>query len=364
MTTTYRYDNLGRLRRIVPASSAYKTTEITYDNRDRTDTVTDGNGRKLYDYQTNTDRLDYVEVLTPGLVSEAVYGYAYDDVGNRTQLTGPVGSTTETTTFTWDDLNGLAEVSGPGAAGTVGYDYDPAGNLETLTTGGNHVRAYTYNNLNQATSIVYSAPGVSDQTYTLGYDGDGQTSSITYPNGVVTTYTYDDAGRLDDLLTVKGSTDIVDQTVGHTASGSSDDQHRIGYVIDRVNSPTTRTIYSYDTRGRLTEAATRPNAGGSNLTRYTYTYDADSNRLTAKETVANNNNTFTYDTLTSRITADTSGNYTYDTGKAGNLVASPDYTTLDYNSAGQLTSADPAGSQGATSIDYNGPDNGCVRFFV
>ncbi len=163
---------------------------------------------------------------------------------------------------------------------------------------------------------------------------------------------YDQNGQRDEIDTVKGSTVIVDESVRY--SGTGGDGHRVGYLIERAPAPAVRVDYAYDSRGRLTGAVTKNNSTGSTVSNYSYTYDAASNRLTAK--LGSTTNTFTYNTVTSRVTADSGGSYGYDAANAGNLVSSPGFSALGYNNAGQLTSADPVGSQQATTVAYNGPD--------
>lgn len=187
-STTYGYDALNRLTSVVNTGPGGLISSYTYTlgpAGNRTQVVEAGPataGRTVtYTYDA-LYRLTGETIDAPGTADDLVITYAYDAVGNRTQMSrnGVV------TTYTYDDDDRLLTEKSP--SGTVTYDYDADGNLRSRVAGA-QTDSYVYDaedRLIEATVQSGANPGVVAYTY----DADGMRTSRT-AGGVTTTYLQD-----------------------------------------------------------------------------------------------------------------------------------------------------------------------------
>jgi YD repeat-containing protein len=173
--TTYAYDHLGNLERVVRAQG-------TSDER-RTDYAYDGLNR----VRTETQYPNW-----PATTGSLVTSTTYDLSGNRRTVVDPLN---RTTTLTHDGLNRLTEVnySDPGTPDVV-FDYDANNNRATMDdgTGTPATTTYQYDELDRLTSVTSPGP----RTVGYRYDLDGNRTKLVYPDNTAVTYTFDHAGRL------------------------------------------------------------------------------------------------------------------------------------------------------------------------
>ncbi len=212
----------------------------------------------------------------------------YDNEGNPTAVTE--GSATITRTF--DNLGRVLSCTDT-LGQTVGYTYDPEGNLSTITYPGN-------------------------KTVTYGYDGSNRLKTITDWAGRLTTYTYDTIGRL--------------------------------IRVDRPNG--TRQRLEYDDANRL--IATFEERGATALWQAAYVLD-DANRITQFNATpmprpfAPPSATMTYD-LDNRLATYNGQPVTSDLD--GNLLAAPLHGTLlgnlTWDARNRLTAASPLNTENGT----------------
>lgn len=175
----------------------------------------------------------------------------YDERGNVTQETDPLGNVTR---FTYDDpANPDRETS--------------------MTTPDGDVWTYTYDAQGNRTSI--DPPGFFLPVYEATYNGMGQVTSQRDTTGATATFTFDDRGN---LLSQRGD------VVPHFDATYSPEGRR----LTTKESDDFSLFYRYDARGRL--------AGVSNTHLYEgdLTFDAQGN-LTGFSDVDGNTATFTYD---------------------------------------------------------------------
>ncbi|CAL9574712.1 hypothetical protein SUDANB95_04869 [Actinosynnema sp. ALI-1.44] len=245
--TTYTYDRVGNLVAVVdPRKNATAdpgdfTTKVTYDLNHRPVDVTDAEGkveRTGYDKDGNvTSRRDKanttttyvydqrskrVEVKVPHKAGvERITRFEYDEVGNRTRVITPRGAettddaddfatqtaydklnrpvekltafdkddirykTADKTTYTYDPVGRITEVSAPPSAGqtvrnTTRYSYFDTGWVRTATDPWDIVTKYDYTALGQQkTRTVTSSGGSSERTMTWDYYPDGKLKSRT-----------------------------------------------------------------------------------------------------------------------------------------------------------------------------------------
>ncbi len=199
------------------------------------------------------------------------YTYTYDPVGNRHTM--QKGS--NTTTYTYDDINQLETVSG---AQTHSYTYDAVGNRDTADN-----VSYVPTSVNQYDSVggvdyTYDDPGNlrSDGTNTYTYDYENRLSGVTTPNHSLS-FGYDPLGRRVST-TVDGTTtysisDDIHVVAEYDGNGTRLREFtygpRVDEVVSMLNAVTgTRYYYLSDGLGSVSEVT------GTNtavVERYEYT---------------------------------------------------------------------------------------------
>lgn len=318
-TYCYGYDANGNRTSETPPAPMGVTT-YTYDSLSRIASVTDGKNQTTSFTYNAFDQLTQVQFAGGSTVT-----YQYDADGNRTQRVDSSG----TSTYTYDALNRLTQEALP--SGTSTYGYDPADNIVSFTDSGGTV-TYGYDAANQLTSVT--EPGGAQTTF--AYDDNGNRTETFYPNGVELATTYDSSQRLLSILsrTSPSGTPITYWTYSY--HNGSTDTDLLQHASDVRANVTTNYVYTLF--NGLQSAI-----GGSQS--YSYVYDANGN-MTSK-TVNGVTTNYTYDAAN-----ELSGSgYSFDAN--GNQTASPDVTSLVYNTKDQTTSMTPAGSS-AISMTYSG----------
>ena len=107
--------------------------------------------------------------------------------------------------------------------------------------------------------------------FTASYDPDGQISTATYPNGVRADFKYDEIGAQTDLTYARAAGCTTNCWVEDHVTESIH-----GQWLSRQSKLSSQD-YSYDKAGRLAQGKDTP--AGQGCTTRSYTYDADSNRL-------------------------------------------------------------------------------------
>src|SRR5690606_26061550 len=186
------------------------------------------------------------------------YAYAYDQNGNRTRQEETNGRGLEVTTYDYDNLDRLTQVSYPdvpaGSATTLIYGYDAVYNRtgETvLDASGTTVKdlGYQYNHRNQLTQVRDNLD--PSQSITYHFDANGNQTGKTQA-GVTTTFVYDVRDHLRQV------------TQGGSTVGQFLYDHRSLRVEKQGARGTER--YSYDDTSVLTQF----DASGATLAKYEY----------------------------------------------------------------------------------------------
>jgi RHS repeat-associated protein len=186
--------------------------------------------------------------------------YGYDAAGNRTSLTAKVGATTLATTYGYDALDRISNVTDPGSR-VFGQEYDEVGNLSKLVRPNGVDTKYTHNSLNRLTNIRTYArtpdTTIASYGYTLGPTG--IRTKIEEADGTTRSYEYDDLYRLTKE-TVTGA-QAYEKSFAYDAVSNRTKQTSSGAVVDagEVDAAATdggvgsggTTNYSYDNRDRL-----------------------------------------------------------------------------------------------------------------
>jgi RHS repeat-associated protein len=264
----YGYDlNGNRTSEDVRDASAVlrKTLEITYDARNRVDTInsagsiTDlvfdalGNLTDEVDPSTHDTDHDYDSLNRLVQTVDALSGiteYDYDVNDNLASVEAANGATT---TYVYDDLGNLLTLTSPDT-GTTTYTYDAAGNRISRTDANSVTVVYTYDALNRLTTIDY--PG-SSFDMSLTYDqGTAQKGRLTtmLDGGGTTTFEYDPFGNVTEESTTIGANTHVTAYVYDAAD-----------LVTSITYPSGRTVdYTRNVLGRISTVAS--SYGGSATT--------------------------------------------------------------------------------------------------
>lgn len=269
---------------------------------------------------------------------------AYDDGTSvkltydaRNRLTGRVYPDNTRDTFTYDAAGNLLTASNAHVRYTYGYDasnrlisardsrfpepirygYDKSGRRQRMVDPQGAATSWTYRSTGELSSI--RVPG--GQLIQFTYDGAGRRQKATFPNQTEANYTYDAAGRTLSIVYTRGPAE----------------HNRFSYTYDAESNRTSMTDssgthrYTYDSNYRLT-AATHPDQPAEQ-----YAYDATDNRTSSHRDASH-----TYDAA-DRLTQSSSGTYLYD--RRGNLVVQTirqASRSFKYNFSNQLEAVEPA----------------------
>ena len=255
--TSWRFDENSNLRHLTDAEnqSPYKPTAWTYDARNLklTEALPGHNpasqiGDADYDLKQFTyDLAGRVEVTTDQKGNNVTH--LYDLASRLLQRDYRLFNQTaisDSDVFSYGDAGHMASAESGRYNNTVAFDYDAAGRLtsESLTVTFGQTTTYTvqsaYDAANRRTGITYPDGSVVARSYT---DRD-QLAQIDYNSSMVATFAYDPGLRRTS------------RTLGDT--------------------PGTQTAWVYGRQDNLPTAISSDIAGAS----FTYTYDANKNKLT------------------------------------------------------------------------------------
>jgi RHS repeat-associated protein len=294
--TTYQYDNLNRLKKIIYPNTAENVT-LTYDVLSRLQLATNQNGTVDFNYNSR-NRLTQVTDTESHLLNYTYDGngnrktlkidgvlhtsYTYDRV-NRLQLLTDETDLTQID-FNYDVVNQLTRKVLPNGISTS-YVYDGMDRLTRIrdfTTATNTTlnnRLYSYNNANQISQIKLGA-----NIRNFGYDGVDRLTSVT--GSATENYAFDAVGnRTSSHLSSSYSYQPFNKLT-NTATAS--------YVYDANGNMTSKTdsngtwTYSWDCENRLTSAS-------NGTVTVNYSYDALGRSI--KRTKGTDVSKFTYDGL-------------------------------------------------------------------
>ena len=298
LTTLYAYDAVGNRTTVTDALGRVTKTDYDVLNRPITVTVNYVEGGPV-DEETNVTTL-----------------YAYDEVGNREQITDPESRITK---YEYDELNrtervianyvdGVYDPAHPDEDVATEYAYDPAGNRIQITNPQSQITQYDYDALNRPVTVtlnyVQGGPLDSETNVTTlySYDELGNRVQVTDPKSQITQYEYDSLGRLITVTNALSGTTryeydalgnrtrVVDAN-GHETVYGYDDLNRLEWVSDAL----TGTVhYAYDPLGNRISVTDQNN----HVT--TYGYD-DLNRLEQVTDAEGHTTTYGYDRVGNRV---------------------------------------------------------------
>jgi RHS repeat-associated protein len=363
-TTTLTYDSNGFLASTTDPLNL--TNSFTHDSDGRPLTATLPDGRTItYTYDANGN---VTSVTPPG---KSAHDFAYTAVDLTSTYTPPIVSGTGATTYAYNLDRNLTTVTRPDSE-TIIFGYDSAGRPSS-TTAPTETATYTYDattgNLSSASisggeaiAYGYNGPLPTSSTWTgpvagsvsRAYNDNFWVTSETVNNGNTINFTYDN----DGLLTKAGSLAITnDAKDGFTKSvnlGSAKDSRTydtFGELTGYIAKYGTAVLYSLKfTRDADRRITTKAETVSGKKNTFTYSYDAAS-RLTGVKENGTSISTYTYDTNSNRLTATTSSGNVTGTYDGQDRVLTYGNASYTYTANGELASM-TVGSQ-TTSYQYD-----------
>ena len=233
--TKHKYDSFGKMREITypdgeVVAYTYRDgllknmqgthhgrtksyiTDIAYNNYDKPDTITYGNGVvRVLDYYSPRQWLASSYLFLPNETDYEDKTYTYDGVGNITQIAQYVRTNESilggryTTDYTYDTQNRLLTASQQSTSlGAYSYSmsYSPAGCVGQKQCAANLTNyTYGYRAASLGQHLNHQVAGIFDEyaqeMTRLNWDADGQLSSVYGPCfGGLQQHRWDEAGRL------------------------------------------------------------------------------------------------------------------------------------------------------------------------
>lgn len=307
LATSYAYD--GHDNRIAVNSPDTGASTYSHDSSGNVATSTDSRSVEANYAYDALDRVTEVEY------SDQTINYSYDAGPNAKGRLSSFIDGSGSTSYSYDLQGRIAaktQVVG-GVSKTVGYSYNPAGQLAYLTTPSGQTIGYTYSN-NRVTAISVNGTPLLSQVL---YAPFGPTRGWQWGNGSLTAREYDTDGRLTviesaGLSTYSYNADGTIQSRSDDAPGPSSasseslninissSSNRIGSVVATPSNDT--RVYTYDAAGNTTSDgvntfsyndAGRMVASGSGSSLATYGYSALGQRV--RKTSTSGTSYFFYD---------------------------------------------------------------------
>ena len=369
LASNFSYDSRGRLATVTQGP---RTSTFTYDSDGRLATVTDPVGLSTSFSYDPDGRL-----LSTTLADGRIIGYNYDGNGNLTALIPPGKSAHNFTYTAVDQMSEYLppSASGPGATtysynldrdvtkitrpdgNTISFNYDSAGRLSSLVTPTENI-GYSYS---ATTGNLTAASIASGESLSYGYNGPLPTStswtgtangsvSRAYNNnfwvmsesingGNTIAFSYDN----DGLLTRAGGLTLNRSAqngllMGTTLGSASDSRtynsfgELTGYAASSEGARLMGLFYTRDADGRISN---KTEIRGFHITTYAYSYDP-AGRLVAVSQNGIPVSSYSYDSNSNRLSATTSSgtvNATYD---AQDRLLTYGAATYTYTANGEL----------------------------
>ena len=338
-TTTYSYDTPGRMTGIVyPWTSGQPFVTNTYDSLGRVKTQTNVLGATWQYFLAGTRS----EEVDPYGMRHALYSTPHGKT--RTEIQDLGGASQTVTTSTYDALDRLTLATAP-EGNTVGYTYDLASNVLTVTRTPKPgsplsplVTATTYDpTFNKPLTVTDPRGLVTAMSYEPGtgnlrsvvadsatlkattrytYDGNGQLLTTTDPVGTVTANSYDGSGNLASTVRDSGAGRL-NLTTSFTYNARGDpltvtdprgnvttSTYDVARRVETTTTPATAaapagivTAYTYDPAGRVTQ--TQQTTRGTVLRTTSATYTLSGKPATATDP-SGNLTRYAYDLLDRR----------------------------------------------------------------
>ena len=313
-----------------------------------------------YDYSVNTVYFDGIQLFKDTFGTS----YSYDENGNVTKVTDPLG---QTTAYEYQNNNLTKEILPSGASYT--YTYDAYHNVKTATATDGRVYGLTYDTYGNNTKVETVAGGLTTSASAVYTEDRNRLASVTDALGRITRYSYNQNTNVLEWVQNPGDTEAsrtnytYDNMYRPTGITSSPDSATTltasySYTNDLLSSVTTgSTTYSFTYGNFALPSAVK--IGSRTLASYTYTNDRNF-RLASLSYGNGDSVRYTYDSQ-GRIIKDTyetgsTVSYTYDNDSALATVTDSAIgrtARYYYDLVGRLASYSESGNGHSHTIGYS-----------
>ena len=188
--------------------------------------------------------------------------YQYDANGNLTQITDPLGRSTNQS---YDALNRLKQQLQPAPASgaarpAINYTYDGQDHLATVVDPRNLTTTTTTDGLGNPTALISPDTGATNRTYAAGL-----LKTSKDARGLTTTYTYDALNRVTKIAYASGTATLFEYDGG--TAGAPHAKGRLTKMTDESG----QTTYAYGLFGRL-QSKVQTVTNGTVARSFTVTY--------------------------------------------------------------------------------------------
>jgi RHS repeat-associated protein len=334
---TYTYDANGNVTSVTPPGKSAHDFSYTAVNLTSAYTPPTVSGTGDTNYAHNLDR-DLTTVTRPDGETIAL---GYDSAGRVSSKTTP----TETVNYTYDATSGNLSSASISGGEAIAYGYNgplPVSSTWTGTIAGSVSEAYNNNfwvtsesiNGGSTVAFTYDKDGLVTKAGSLvvSHNSNGLITGTTLgttASSAIDARTYDTFGELTGFTGKYKTTAAT--VVLYNLKFTRDADGRISTKTETVGTTKTVFAYSYDAAGRLTGVK----KNGVSIS--SYTYDSNSNRLTAA--TSSGTVTGTYDAQ-DRLLTYGNASYTYTAnGELASMTLGSQTTSYQYDVLGNLIAA-------------------------
>jgi RHS repeat-associated protein len=331
----FKYDAYGN--KVWEDNELGKITQYTYDDYNRLLSATDPlSNTTRYDYaptqgnttqaQQHTSNSPYWITMPTGILTHNIY----DENWRKTSATAASGTLNLTTSFI----------------------YDPVGNLTDVTDPRGKVTHNVYDNRNRKTSTTEAYGTNIAATTVWHYDAASNINQIDRPDGIHETKVFDALNRM------------ISHTVPRQVPGPSPTPAPINLITHYYYNPAGTIDHVTDPRGKVTSFQYNPSDEKTRMTYHDGSYQQwvwdNAHNLASRTTVNGETQSFTYDNRNRKTgmswsnNADSATFTYYDDGRL-NIASNPNSTvTRSYDDAGHLTldQQNVTGLSSAKSVNY------------
>ena len=266
--------------------------------------------------------------ITGYVGAEDSVGYTYDAAGNVLTVTDRNG----TITREYDALNRITKYTDTFGK-SIRYEYDAVGNLVKMIYPDDTAVLYAYDANNALSTVTDWAGRVTAYTY----DANGKVTGVTKPDGSITTTVYDNRQRITSTVEKTSS--------GAVITGFEYTYDALGRIfVEKHLANGKKLCYTYDNLSRVTKRTVK-NLSDVTLSEETFSYDAAGNLIGGTSETG-----FVYDTNNRLISIDGEA-VSYDAdGNMLSMTLDGEERSLAYDSANRLLKA------GGCEYTYNAED--------